>query len=101
MIKLCDREDIFMKISKYLGKKEAEDLEKEISVFILEKYREIIKSEIEINNYHFENFCKKNKGYDPIDNIYKGAVKQTLQVKNNDFKSQINDTNEMIISILK
>lgn len=99
MLSKAHREQIFVILSSKLSKEDAEQLEKQISVSVLESERDHIKSYINVNNIIING-----------DNVKQGCIrgeeycigiKKVLEVKNNSFKEEIQKINEEIIDILK
>ncbi len=97
-MKLTEREHLFTILSSKLDKEEAEELEKQISVFIMEMRRDRIKEYIAINNQLLEGRLKEGVRNDEL---YSIGASRILKIKNNSFSDEILEINENIITLLK
>lgn len=103
MLTRAHRENIFMILSSKLEKEDAIELEKDISVFVMELYNEKLKSEINVNNIilngdRIKNFIKSKNDYNWG---YGEGAQNLLKIKINSLKTDISNVNEDIIKILK
>lgn len=101
MLTRAHRENIFMILSSKLDKEGAIELEKDISVFIMELYNEKIKTDIEGWTLAIKNIKSQYNKRSSVGNVSLEGETIALSKVKDILKSRLNMNKDLIIEILK